>query len=102
MLILISICTFDMELDLMDTDLIHILIGGNGRNVIIFAVDMSSSIKINNRKEEILILRLGPTQRLEQPLSAEKMYSINFTENNKKFYLRNSRQEFINSKQMRL
>ena len=29
----------------------------------------------------------GPTQGLEHTLSAEKMYSINFTENNKKFCL---------------
>ena len=29
----------------------------------------------------------GPTQGLEHTLSTEKMYSINFTENNKKFCL---------------
>ena len=29
----------------------------------------------------------GPTQRLEHTLSVEKMYSINFTEQNKKFCL---------------
>ena len=29
----------------------------------------------------------GPTQGLEHTLSAEKMYSINFTEYNKKFWL---------------
>ena len=57
---------------------------GLGRNVIIFGVDMSSSIKIDNRKKDILIFRKGPTQGLEHTLSAEKLYSINFTENNKK------------------
>ena len=61
--------------------------GGNGRNVIIFGVDMSSSTKIDNRKKDILILALGPTQGLEHTLSAEKMYSINFTESNKQFCL---------------
>ena len=61
--------------------------GGTGRNVIIFGVDMSSSTKIDNKKKDILILDKGPTQGLEHTLSAEKMYSINFTENNKKFYL---------------
>ena len=61
--------------------------GGTGRNVIIFGVDMSSSTKIDNRKKDILILGKGPTQGLEHTLSAEKMYSINFTENNKKFCL---------------
>ena len=59
---------------------------GLGRNVIIFGVDMSSSTKIDNRKKDILILGKGPTQGLEHTLSAEKMYSINFTEHNKTFF----------------
>ena len=60
---------------------------GLGRNVIIFGVDMSSSTKIDNRKKDILILGKGPTQGLEHTLSAEKMYSINFTVPGKKFCL---------------
>ena len=60
---------------------------GLGRNVIIFGVDMSSSTKIDNRKKDILILGKSPTQRLEQTLTAEKMYSINFTVTGKKFCL---------------
>ena len=48
---------------------------------------MSSSTKIDNRKKDILILGKGPTQGLKHTLSAEKMYSINFTEHNKKFCL---------------
>ena len=52
---------------------------GLGRNVIFFGVDMSSSTKIDNRKKDILILGKGPIQGLEHTLSAEKMYSINFT-----------------------
>ena len=40
---------------------------------------MSSSSKIDNRKKDILILGKGPTQGLEHTLSAEKLYSINFT-----------------------
>ena len=60
---------------------------GLGRNVIIFGVDMGSSTKIDNRKKYILILGKGPMQGLEHILSAEKMYSINFTERNKKFSL---------------
>ena len=35
----------------------------------------------------ILILGKCPTQGLKHTLSAKKMYSFNFTENNKKFYL---------------
>ena len=48
---------------------------------------MSSSIKIDNKKKDIFILSKGPSQVLEHTLSAEKMHSINFTENNKKFCL---------------
>ena len=44
---------------------------------------MSSSTKIDNRKKDILILDKGRTQELQHTLSAEKMYSINFTEYNK-------------------
>ena len=50
-----------------------------GKNVIIFGVDMSSSAKIDNRQKDVLILGKGPTQVLQHTLSAEKMYSINFT-----------------------
>ena len=35
-------------------------------------------------KKDILVLRKGPTQRLEQTLSVEKMYSINFSKLDKK------------------
>ena len=38
-------------------------------------------------KKDILVLGIGPTQGLEHTLTAEKMYSINFTEINKKFCL---------------
>ena len=48
--------------------------GGFGQNVIIFGVDMSSSTKIDDRKNGILILGKGPTQGLEHTLTAEKMY----------------------------
>ena len=45
---------------------------------------MSSSSHIDNKKQDILILGKGPTQGLEHTLTAEKMYSVNFAENNKK------------------
>ena len=38
-------------------------------------------------KKNILILGIGPTQGLEHTLTAEKMYSIKFTEKNKEFCL---------------
>ena len=56
--------------------------GGYGQNVLIFGVGMSFSAHIDNKKKDILPLGLGPTQGLEHTLTAEKMYSINFTEKN--------------------
>ena len=54
--------------------------GGYGQNVLIFGVGMSFSAHIDNKKKYILALGLGPTQGLEHTLTAEKIYSINFTE----------------------
>ena len=34
---------------------------------------------IDNKKEDILVLGIGPTQGLEHILAAEKMHSISFT-----------------------
>ena len=48
---------------------------------------MSSSIHVDNKKKDILVLGRGPTQELESTLTAEKMYSINFTVTKKKFCL---------------
>ena len=39
------------------------------------------------QKKDILILGKGPTQGLEHTVSAEKMYSINFTKKSTKFCL---------------
>ena len=48
---------------------------------------MSFSAHIDNKKKGILVLGIGPTQRLEHTLTAEKMYSNNFTVTKKKFCL---------------
>ena len=48
---------------------------------------MSSSIHIDNKKKDILVLGRGPTQGLESTLTAEKMYSINFTVTKRRFCL---------------
>ena len=61
--------------------------GGFGQNVIIFGENMSSSVHVDNKKKDILILRKGPTQGLEHTLTAEKTYLINFTVTIKKFCL---------------
>ena len=61
--------------------------GGFGQNVITFGIDMRSSAHIDNKKKDILILGKGPTQGLEHTLTAEKIYSTNFTVTKKKFSL---------------
>ena len=60
---------------------------GFGQNVLIFGADMSSSIHIDNKEKDILVLGRGPSQGLESFLTVEKMYSINFTVTKKKFCL---------------
>ena len=72
-----------MALHLIDMIFLSHPTGGTGRNVI-FGVDMSSPINIDNWEKDILILGKGPTQALEHTLQEEKMYSIHFTENCKK------------------
>ena len=61
--------------------------GGFGSTVIIFEVNMSSSIYVDNKRKNILTLGKGPTQGLEHILTTEKIYSINFTVTKNKFYL---------------
>ena len=58
--------------------------GGCGQNVLIFGADMSTSIHIDNKKKDIVLGR-GPTQGLKSTLTAEEMYSINFTVKKKLF-----------------
>ena len=60
---------------------------GFGQNVIIFGIDMSSSAHVDNNKKDVLILAKGPTQRLGNTLTAEKMYLINFIVTKKKLCL---------------
>ena len=49
---------------------------------------MSSSVHVDNKKKDILIFGKGPTQGLgKHSLTAEKMYSVNFTVTRKKFCL---------------
>ena len=48
--------------------------GEFGQNVIIFGVDMSSSVHVGNKKKDILIFGKGLTKGLEHTLTAEKIY----------------------------
>ena len=63
-------------------------ISGFGRNCIIFGADLSSSSHANYEKYNILVLSNGFIQGVtDTTIYAEKLYSINFTESNKKFCL---------------
>ena len=54
-----------------------------GKNVIIFGVDVSSSVLIDNKRKHILILDIVLTQRLDDTmLIAEAQFSISFLRSN--------------------
>ena len=62
--------------------------GSIGKNVIIIGVDMSSSVHINNKEKDFLVLDTGPTQGLDDvTLTAEAQYSITYSRSNRKFCL---------------
>ena len=57
-----------------------------GRNIIIFGADISSSVRIENKRKDILILGKGLTERLDcTTFTAEALYPNNFTESGKRF-----------------
>ena len=57
------------------------------QNVSFFGAGMSSSDHIDNKRKDILVPGIGPTQGLELSLTVKKMYSFNFTFTKKKFCL---------------
>ena len=59
-----------------------------GNNVVIFGADLSSSTHSNNKTKSILVLGKDFIQRIDSTtIYAEKMYSTNFTVDNKNFCL---------------
>ena len=49
---------------------------------------MSSSVHIDNKEKDILILCIGPTKGIDDTtLTAKAQYSINFSRSNRKFCL---------------
>ena len=71
---------FDLHLEFSVPD------GSVGKNVIIFGVDMSSSVRIDNKKNDILILNIDPIQGIDvTTLTSEAQYSINFSRSNRSF-----------------
>ena len=64
------------------------LSGGYGRNVIIFGADLRSSTHVNNKTRNILVLGKDFIQGIDNTtIYAEKMYSTNFSVDNKTFCL---------------
>ena len=62
--------------------------GGNGKIFIIFGVDLSNSGYSNNKTQPALVLGHGLIQKINvTTIYAEKMYSPNFTIDNKIFCL---------------
>ena len=82
---LINILILDMVLDPI---LIHFFNSNFDfdQNAIIFDVNSSSSTHANNRKKYILVLGVGPTQRLDDTVkAAEVKHYNNFTESKESF-----------------
>ena len=86
---------FDSRLEFLFIDV------GMRKNVIIFGIDMSSSVHIDNKNKGILILGEGPTQGLcDTKLTSEAIDTINFTQPIKIFVLSlhyNGSNSFLNS-----
>ena len=62
--------------------------GSVGKNVIFSGADMSSSVHIDNKGKDILILGKSPTRGLDRTtFTAEAKYSVDFTQSNRKFCL---------------
>ena len=77
----------------------------NGRNVLVFGVHESSLVDTNNKANNIFIMGNGFVQGINyMTLYAEKIYSQNVTQPNKKFVLSlhynyNDSYLFVNGKQ---
>ena len=80
--------------------------GGDGKNVIIFGVDMTNSKHANNKTKDVIVLGHGLIRKIDDTtIYAEKMYSLNFTVANKTFCVRlhyngDNSYLFINSKEV--
>ena len=58
-----------------------------GKNIIIFGVGMSSSLHIDYKNKDFLILGKGVTQGLDDTtLTAEAQYSISFSRSDRNFF----------------
>ena len=71
--------TLFMELDLIEDQVFHFQV--------VDLVKIKKAMLDNNNKKDILVLRKGPKKGLEHTLTAEKVYSINFTVTKNRFCL---------------
>ena len=61
---------------------------GLGKNVVIFGVDNSSLVLVDNKKNDILVLGEGATQEFDGiTITTEVKYCINFSRSNRKLCL---------------
>ena len=80
--------------------------GGDGKNVIIFGADLSNSKHANNKTKYVLVLEREFIQKMnDTTIYAERMYSPNFTVDNKIFclsfhYNGDNSYLFVNGKQV--
>ena len=59
-----------------------------GENAIIFGADMSSSVHVDNKEKDVLILGEGTTKGSDDAtLTAEAKYPISFNQSGKRFVL---------------
>ena len=64
----------------------HLQMEALGKNVIIIGDDVSSTVHIDNKGIDTLILGKGPTQGLvDTTWTVEAKYPINFTQSNRRF-----------------
>ena len=76
---------FDSRSEFLLTD------GSYGKYFFIFRGGMSSSVHVNSKRKDILILVEGPTQGLDDTtLTVETKYPINFTQSGKKTYIKST------------
>ena len=93
-----------MVLDL--TVVVNLVNLGMARNKIIFGVDLSNSVHATNKTQNIPILGHGLTQKVSSTtIYAEKMYSPNFSAENKIFcislhYNNDDSYLFVNGKEV--
>ena len=80
--------------------------GGDGKNVIIFGADLSGFVHANNKVNNVLVLGKSIIKEInDTTIYAEKMYSTNFTVDNKRFrlslhYNGDNSYLFVNGKKM--